>query len=165
MSLIRISLILVLLFSSFCQKSQPELELPKYPIEDWNGQMINLIREKDQPFYLFDVWASWCEPCKESAPLVDSLYHEFQSSKFVFYGINTEEGLSKEEIRKSGKEFGMSYPSLLDPNQKLADLWKLEGQPAILIFNPQGKRIYIQYGFIQEDKEQLANRLKIWLSN
>ncbi len=165
MNLYKISFIFIFLLSSFCHQSQPELELPKYPIEDWNGEMVNLTQERNQPFYLFDVWASWCEPCKESAPLIDSLYHEFHSSKIVFYGINTEEGLPKEEIRKTGKDFGMSYPSLLDPNQKLTDLWKLEGQPAVLIFNPQGKRIYIQYGFTEEDKEQLAGRLKIWLSN
>jgi thiol-disulfide isomerase/thioredoxin len=159
---------IILIFSLFlisCKTSQPELELPKFLIEDWNGNQISLTKNVNQPFYLFDVWASWCDPCKESAPLVDSLYQQFHSPGFEFYGINTEEGLSKEEIKKFGKEFGMSYPSLLDPNQKLADLWKLEGQPAILIFNPQGKRIYIQYGFTEEDKDQLAKRIQIWLSN
>ncbi|TGK59990.1 TlpA family protein disulfide reductase [Leptospira wolffii] len=144
----------------------PGEESPLYKIElkDWEGNTHAFAKDKGKLIVL-DFWASWCEPCKKAVPVVEALRKELKDSDAIVLGVNTEDDLSLEEIKKAAKEFGMDYPSLLDPEWKLVNSLKIEGQPALFVFSKTGKKLHFQYGISHKDLPLLKGRLKNWLES
>ncbi len=146
------------LFVLFCtpQKSEPHLFIS---LKDWNGKTVKLSEFKGKIIVL-DFWASWCEPCKKSIPVIEALKKKSDNGNVVFLGVNTDIGKKNEEIQKIAKEFGMSYESLLDPDLILSDSLQISGLPALAFFDKDGILNYRQYGISSNDFPFLSNKLK-----
>ena len=55
---------------------QPLLDMPNIPLSNY-GNTINLLNEKK--LTLITVWASWCLPCVQSMPKLDSLIENYNN--------------------------------------------------------------------------------------
>lgn len=108
---------------------------------------------------VLDFWASWCEPCKDAVPIVNRLYKELDPKKITFYGINTDSP-DKARIEKAIQEFGILYPSLLDPELKLVKSLEVIGQPGIIILNKEGEIYFSHYGLKPKDYTLLLGKLR-----
>ncbi|TGK06170.1 TlpA family protein disulfide reductase [Leptospira fletcheri] len=139
-------------------------EAPLYQIRlnDWEGNPHSFSEYRGQVLVL-DFWASWCEPCKKAVPVVEALRKDLAGKNAQVFGINTENDLTVPEIKKAAKDFGMDYPSFLDPEWKLVQLLKIEGQPALFVFSASGKRLHSQYGISEKDLPVLQGRIRNWL--
>lgn len=155
--------ILLTILLSACSSSE-EAPLYKIQLQDWDGNTHSFAGDKGKLIVL-DFWASWCEPCKKAVPVVEELRNKLKDSNAVVLGVNTEDDLSVSEIKKAALEFGMDYPSLLDPKWDLVNSLKIEGQPALFIFSKSGKKIHSQYGISERDLPILTGRLKNWLES
>lgn len=113
---------------------------------------------------LLDIWASWCEPCKDAVPVLEKLSKDLNGKNGVLLGINTEPELSKEEHLKAAKEFGMTYPFFVDRDFTLINQYKVEGQPALIVFSQSGTLLKIQYGIREKDYPKLRANFSNWFS-
>lgn len=156
----KVLLILIILISQSCKTefSAPYLYTE---LNDWNGKKQKILDYKGKVLIL-DFWASWCEPCRKAAPVIELLHEKSNPDNFVFLGVNTDHDLSIEEIKKVAAEFGMKYDSLLDSDLKLAGELAVEGQPALFVFDRTGKKIYHQYGVNAEDAHDLLKKMSDW---
>lgn len=153
-------LFILLVFVFSCKKEFTASYL-EIPLKDWNGKE-HTMREYKGKVVVLDFWASWCEPCRKAAPVIEFLHEKSTPEKFVFLGINTDTDLTVEEIRKTANQFGMNYDSLLDPELRLATELAVEGQPALFVFDRNGKNIYHQYGINDEDAHDLLKKMSDW---
>ena len=128
---------------------------------DWNGKKVRLADFRGK-IVVLDFWASWCEPCKKAAPLIDLLSQKTDDDNFIFLGVNTDDNKTIDELKKISKDFGMNYESLLDPQLKLTDEMKIEGQPALLFLDRDGRLLHKQYGIIQSDVGSLLLKMEEW---
>lgn len=160
---IRIVFTLFLIFLSACHSSKEESILYKLKLSDPDGNSADLQAYKGKVL-LLDVWASWCEPCKEAVPVLEKLSKDLQGKNGVLLGINTEPEHSKEEHLKAAQEFGMTYPFLVDRDFALINEYKVEGQPALLVFSPSGKLLKIQYGIQERDYPKLRASFSNWFT-
>jgi thiol-disulfide isomerase/thioredoxin len=153
-------LILGLLLSLSCKEefTAPYLFLE---LKDLGGK-VHKIQDYKGRILILDFWASWCEPCRKAAPVIELLHEKSNPDNFVFLGVNTDHGLTNEEIRNIAEEFGIKYESLLDPDLKLAGELAVEGQPALFVFDRTGKNIYHQYGVNAEDAHDLLKKMSEW---
>lgn len=62
---------------------------------------------------IVNFWASWCEPCREEAPMLSRLAEKYAADLDV-YGVNVTKYDKEEEARAFVKEFKLSYPVLFD---------------------------------------------------
>ncbi len=156
----KVLLVLLILLSVSCKK---EFNAPYLFIElkDLNGKE-HRIRDYKGKVLILDFWASWCEPCRKAAPVIELLHEKSNPDNFVFLGVNTDHELTVEEIKKVASEFGMKYDSLLDADLKLAGELAVEGQPALFVFDRTGKNIYHQYGVNAEDAHDLLKKMSDW---
>ena len=156
----KLLLIFLVLFSFSCRK---EFSAPYMDVElkDWNGKERK-IRDYKGKVLILDFWASWCEPCRKAAPVIELLHEKGNPDNFVFLGVNTDHELTVDEIKKVASEFGMKYDSLLDVDLKLAGELAVEGQPALFVFDRTGKNIYHQYGVNAEDAHDLLKKMSDW---
>lgn len=128
-----------------------DLEGKNHKIVDYKGKILVL-----------DFWASWCEPCKKAAPVIELLHENSNSKNFVFIAVNTDNDLTNEEIKKFAHNFGINSNILLDPDLKLARELNVEGLPGLFVFDRTGKNIYHQYGVSPDDAHDLLKKMSDW---
>ena len=128
---------------------------------DWNGNKIKL-KNYQGKIVVLDFWATWCEPCKKAAPLIDVLAQKTSSENFIFIGVNTDDNKTLEELKNTAENFGLKYESLLDPELKLTNELKVEGQPALVFLDRKGNILYMQYGIIFSDIQKLLQKMEEW---
>ena len=101
---------------------------------------------------VINVWGSWCTACREEAPSFSEAAQKFAAKGVQFVGIDTLDNDAGAAAYDS--QFGISYPSLADPDQTLVlDLKSLipsEGVPSTLIVDSSGKVAVRAIGGITE---------------
>ena len=124
----------------------------------------NLIKLGDYKGYLvmLNFWATWCAPCKEEMPSLDTLKSNRNLSNLKIFPIN----IGKDNFEKSKKFFTDLNIKNLDiyfdnTVTTLAKDFSLRGVPTTILFNKEGKEFARIMGSINfKDKEFLD-----WLSN
>lgn len=64
-----------------------------------------------------NVWGSWCPPCRSEAPELVKADEEL-GDDVVFLGVNTRD-LDRGPAKAFQRTFGLTYPSIFDPDGKL----------------------------------------------
>lgn len=65
---------------------------------------------------VINFWASWCEPCREEAPMLDDFQRRY-SGEIVILGVDVQD--SPLAARQFAREYGLSYPLVQDLDQDL----------------------------------------------
>jgi thiol-disulfide isomerase/thioredoxin len=128
-------------------------------LNDKNKQ-LNL-KKYEGNLILLNFWATWCAPCKEEMPSLDSLKKNKNLNNLEIFPIN----VGQENIQKTLKFFkDLKIKNLdlyFDPPVTLAKKFKLRGIPTTIIFNKKGEELARIIGSIDFEDE---NFLK-WLSS
>jgi thiol-disulfide isomerase/thioredoxin len=82
-----------------------------------DGKTLNLADYRGK-VVVVNVWGSWCAPCRAEAPGLEKVYQSTKSEGVEFIGINTRD-LAKDNALAFERNFGITYPSLFDPQGKL----------------------------------------------
>lgn len=83
--------------------------LPDVTLPDRNGTPRSLVSWKGQPL-IINFWATWCGPCREEIPLLNTLRRERAADKLEVIGIAIDE---QQAVLKFAKEIGIEYPVLM----------------------------------------------------
>jgi cytochrome c biogenesis protein CcmG/thiol:disulfide interchange protein DsbE len=66
---------------------------------------------------VLNLWASWCGPCREEAPVFERMYNKYKG-RVVFVGVNVRD--VEPAARDFVEQFGITYPVVVDEQRKLA---------------------------------------------
>jgi cytochrome c biogenesis protein CcmG, thiol:disulfide interchange protein DsbE len=103
---------------------------------------------------LVNVWASWCVPCHDEAPLLVELAHD---SRLRIVGINYKD--EPENARRFLGRYGNPFAAAgADPNGRAAIEWGVYGVPETFIVGRDGRIVYKLVGPITP--ENLAATIK-----
>ena len=103
-----------------------------------------------------DVWASWCVPCREEAPMIARLWRRY-GDEIRFVGIDTQDGAS--EGRAFVREFGLDFPHLFDPRSKLATRLGVYGIPTMFLVDREGRIAAVLVG--KQGERRLEQYLRL----
>ncbi|MEU4358164.1 TlpA family protein disulfide reductase [Streptomyces virginiae] len=94
-------------------------EAPKLDGETVDGKTLDTTALKGKVVVL-NVWGSWCPPCRAEAPSFAKVSKELADAgkDVVFVGVNVRDN-SKQNAASFEETFGITYPSLYDPDGKL----------------------------------------------
>lgn len=90
---------------------------------------------------VYNVWGSWCAPCRKEAPALEAAA-QATADKALFVGINTRD-LSPEPAEAFTRAFGVTYPSVYDPDGR--ELLKFGTQlppsaiPSTIVVDTEGR--------------------------
>ena len=96
---------------------------PGFTLVDLEGKKVSLSDFKGHPVVV-NFWATYCGPCKLEMPWFQEMVGKYGSQGLVVLGLDEDDGVAKEEIAKSAKRTGVSYPILL-PDDKVAKAYQL----------------------------------------
>ena len=130
---------------------QPASNVPDLNIEIpcIDGKISVLLSQIKGPA-LINVWASWCEPCREEIPIFNKLYR-LNAGKIQIIGIDVEEK-NKEVGIKFALEMGMNWPQLFDNKRKTVPIFGT-GIPVTLFIDKEGNIVYKKIGSIDNFPE------------
>ncbi|BCA81025.1 TlpA disulfide reductase family protein [Desulfuromonas sp. AOP6] len=112
---------------------------PDFSLTDMQGESVSLSEYRGKVVFL-NFWASWCPPCKEEMPSMESLYQGLKEGDFVMLAVNVEEN-GKEAVAQFLKEVPVNFPILLDSTQAVANLYKVRGLPHTFIIDREGNMV------------------------
>jgi cytochrome c biogenesis protein CcmG/thiol:disulfide interchange protein DsbE len=108
---------------------------------------------------VINFWASWCVPCKEEAPVLESAWRKYRNKGAVVLGIDVQD-LSA-DARRFARQVGWTYPLARDGDGGVMNPYGVAGVPETLFVNRQGKVIARIQGPVTEDdmREHLERAL------
>ena len=127
--------------------------------KDINQKDIDLVDYKGK-LLILNFWATWCAPCKEEMPSLDSLQTNIGLSNLKIFPINIgQENLSKSE--SFFKELNIKNLDIyFDSPITLAKKLSLRGVPTSILLNKEGKEFARIIGSIDFNDEKFINWLK-----
>ena len=127
------------------KKGQPA---PDFTLKDIDGKAWKLSDLKGKKIVMIDFWATWCNICKREMPILQKVYLEYKDRGVEFFGIALDDIEKTKQIRKITLEKGVTYPVLIDQDQKVAtETYQLSGPiPYKVIVDLDGTIAYDHVG-------------------
>ncbi len=109
---------------------------PPFTFTTFEGETISLDDLRGQGVVL-NFWASWCDPCRDEAVLLEQSWQRERENGIVFIGLDY---LDQEPAAKAYlAEFGVTYPSGPDLRSEAARRYGIKGVPETFFINPAGE--------------------------
>jgi cytochrome c biogenesis protein CcmG/thiol:disulfide interchange protein DsbE len=135
----------------------PVAELPALGSTSQTGS----VADYKGKWVLINVWASWCDPCRDEAPELERFYREHQADNFEILGVDTKD--DDGSAQKFVDEFGLTYPQLHDGSGDYADNdLKTTGVPENFLVDPDGNVAVAIHGQVTPEllSQQIAPMLE-----
>lgn len=100
-----------------------------------------------KPVYV-DFWASWCVPCAQSFPWLNTVQARFgEELHVVGVNVDSDPAAAARFLRRFPAQFALAY----DPEGALAAHYQLQGMPSAVLLAADGTVLWQHSGFRSED--------------
>jgi thiol-disulfide isomerase/thioredoxin len=104
---------------------------------------------EDQPM-LLEFWATWCPPCRESIPHLNSIYDQYHPKGLSVVGISSEDAAKVEAFMR---QVPMKYTVGLDPQSRYGSALSVHAIPRAFLVNRAGKVVWDGHPMTLTDAE------------
>lgn len=112
----------------------PDFTLPSL---DGNGDVtLSDLRGK---VVVLNFWASWCLPCRDEAPLLESAWQRWQDRGVVVLGIDAQD--FKADARKFVAKYDQTYPNAHDGSGETLGRYGITGFPETWFVDREGRLV------------------------
>ena len=102
---------------------------------DLKGQTWNLAALRGRPV-LINFWATWCAPCKEEMPTLQTLA-DLEGDGLAVLAVNVREPLPR--VVRYVQQAGLSFTVLPDPRGDITRAWGMTVFPTTVLVDTQGR--------------------------
>ena len=167
-------LIFLFCFSIFSSISQANEDIPLNNIvinetpkpilsvifEDFSGNEIYLKNYLGK-LIIINFWATWCAPCREEMPSLDSLYQDNNFKNLQIIAVNMEQP-NDSKTKKFFTDLNIQKLEIFfDRNLNFVKEFKLRGVPTTVLINKKGEEFARIIGTV----DFLDKKFLKWLSN
>jgi len=92
-----------------------------------------------------DFWASWCGPCKQSFPWMQTLKTVYESQGLTIVAVNLD--ADRRDAERFLRQFNPTFEVRFDPKGELAESYKVAGMPASVLIDREGLPRFTHVGF------------------
>lgn len=125
-----------------------------FKLIDLDGKAHSLSQYRGK-VVLVNFWATWCKPCTTEMPAMQTTYDKLREKGFVVLAINELEDDAK--VREHIKQYGHTFPVLMDRDNKVANQFGVFGLPVSVFIDQEGRvQEYIKGGLLTEQKIEAA---------
>jgi cytochrome c biogenesis protein CcmG/thiol:disulfide interchange protein DsbE len=128
----------------------PDRELPALggsgqgSIADYRGRWV-----------LVNLWASWCDPCRQEVPELDEFARRYRARGVSVLGINVQD--NEEDALAFLREYDVHYPQLRSVGDERSSAFGSTGVPENFLVDPDGRLALIWRGPV--DREFLEQQI------
>ncbi|MDO9027229.1 MAG: redoxin domain-containing protein [bacterium] len=131
---------------------------PEFSLPDLDGAMYKLSDHRGKVVVL-DFWATWCQPCKLSLPLVDKAFLASQDKGVLFFAVNLEGTDKKDLVKSFWDQKGYGFPVLMGGmmGNGIDKVYQITGIPTTFVVDKAGIIRYRHIGY-RQNLDQLLTR-------
>jgi cytochrome c biogenesis protein CcmG, thiol:disulfide interchange protein DsbE len=97
---------------------------------------------------VLNFWASWCEPCRDEAPMLNSAADRY-GERIHVVGVNIRD--SRDDALAFARRNEYSFPSVVDDDLAIYHDYGLTGQPETFVIDDEGRVFaHVQGPFVSE---------------
>jgi cytochrome c biogenesis protein CcmG, thiol:disulfide interchange protein DsbE len=154
--LVFIVLLALRLYQTNTSEQRAAGEAPPFVFTTFEGETVSLTDLRGKGVVL-NFWASWCDPCRAEAELLEATWQQEKANGIVFIGLDY---LDQEPAAKAYlDEYKVSYPNGPDLQSDAARRYGIKGVPETFFIDPEGKIVHMVIGPIASEA-QFAQALK-----
>jgi cytochrome c biogenesis protein CcmG, thiol:disulfide interchange protein DsbE len=117
----------------------PDRVLPALP-----GPGHGSIAEHRGEWVLVNLWASWCIPCRQEAPVLERFYRRERDRGFTVLGIDVQD--NRDDAVAFLREHPTTYPQLRSIGDERSSAFGSTGVPENFLVDPRGRLALIWRG-------------------
>lgn len=102
---------------------------------DLQGQAWDLAALRGRAV-LINFWATWCAPCKEEMPTLQTLA-ELEGERLAVLAVNVREPLPR--VVRYAQSAGLTFPILPDPRGDITRAWGMKVFPTTVLVDVHGR--------------------------
>ena len=133
---------------------------PDFVLDSNTGKPIKLSGYKGK-VVMINFWATWCGPCRQEWPLLESIYKQYQKQDFVLLGVNVEP-----DTKPAGewlKKQPVSFPVLYDVKSEVSTAYKVVGMPTTVWVDKKGFLRVSHQSYKAGDENEYMNNIRMLL--
>ena len=97
---------------------------------------------------LVNLWASWCDPCREEAPELERFWRRNRDRGVAVLGLNVQDNSG--DAIDFVHEYALTYPQARSVGEERSDAFGSTGVPENFLVDPDGRLAFIWRGPIDE---------------
>ncbi|MBX2839000.1 MAG: TlpA family protein disulfide reductase [Gammaproteobacteria bacterium] len=135
--------------------NEVDREVPQYSLPDTQGKLWTSEAMQGKP-YIVNFWASWCPPCVEELPAMNSLWKKLEPHGVGMLAINAGEGLPA--VNEFLTRIPIDFPVLIGDGRSL-NQWQGRAMPSTYIIDGAGRVVYEAIGPREWDDEEFVKKM------
>ncbi len=110
---------------------------PDFQLDNLDGQPVALSDFRGKPV-LVNFWASWCPPCRAEMPFIQDTFADRKWADEGLVVIAIDIGESPSTVREFVKNYGLTFPVLLDVTRDVSLEYYVRGIPTTFLIDRDG---------------------------
>jgi cytochrome c biogenesis protein CcmG, thiol:disulfide interchange protein DsbE len=109
---------------------------PDFELKTLDGKSIRLSELQGKKVIL-NFWATWCPPCRAEMPEMQNFY-ENHNKDVEILAVNLTSQDSRDKVGPFIKEYGLTFPVVLDDEGEVLSMYEIEPIPTSYIIDSEG---------------------------
>lgn len=116
--------------------AEMDFPAPTLDLLTLNGAPVSLADFRGS-VVLVNLWATWCPPCRQEMPTLQTFYDQYKDKGFVLIAIDQEE--TREVVQPFVEELGLTFPVWLDKDYLAQKEFKTMNLPSSYVVDRNGQ--------------------------
>jgi cytochrome c biogenesis protein CcmG/thiol:disulfide interchange protein DsbE len=112
---------------------------PDFELELLDGSGTLRLSDLRGKVVVLNFWASWCDPCKEEASVLQAAWERWRDEGVVVVGVDAQD--FKSDARRFAARYGVTYPSVYDGKGSTLGRFGVTGFPETYFVDRQGRLV------------------------
>ncbi|MEY4608839.1 MAG: hypothetical protein RL625_1056 [Gemmatimonadota bacterium] len=138
--------------------------VPAYASRSVEGDTATLT-DRQGKVVLLNIWATWCKPCREEIPALETLFQRHRADGFEVIGVSIDAPSEAERLRPFVTDLGASYTLWHDPDDRISSTFLALGVPASYLIDREGVLRWRHMGPVRADDPTLTTALTTALAS
>ena len=134
---------------------------PDFALKGRDGETLRLSDHRGEVI-LLNFWASWCGPCRQEMPLLNTINDRYSKLGFSVIGVNVDKDSALAD--KILKDIPVDFPVLYDNESVVSQNYNVSAMPTTVIIDRDGKMRYVHLsykpGMEREYEQQIKELIK-----
>ncbi|MFB6317148.1 TlpA disulfide reductase family protein [Saccharicrinis sp. FJH54] len=125
-----------------------------------DNRWVNLEDLQGEQLTIIDFWATWCKPCLNAMPKINSIYEMYKDKGVNVIGINVDSPRNHSKVKPLLSSLKITYPVLYDMDEDVKNELNVSVLPTLCILDSEGKLVYTHEGFTPGDEEKIKEEIE-----
>lgn len=115
-------------------------QAPAFTLPNLDGKGQTSLASLRGQVVILNFWASWCDPCKDEAPILEDFWQrEAQPAGVAMVGIDTQD--ITDDARAFATTYGLTYPLVHDDGSAVSRAYGVSAFPETFVLDAQGRAV------------------------